>query len=369
MKTGVRSPLVQSAVQLIIENARQIRDAKLRAATLDAVSNPRTCVAHRAGVTDEVKITIQAKLVEQGLLEAGSAKAGVFPPLKNDGGACPQLPLTLAGAPGSGFDGHHSYPGGLAVHEAFNLQSAKNFATLYRSQYGIDFVIDQDFVIGAPAWHDWAKTMVFQWNADGSEFEELSFGGLGRNDNNGATGDSRTGAHHILGLAEAMARGMPPGFVITQASAHAAPSLGNEYKVVNWLRAAAIVARVDAVAAGYLVADRNGHLRLPPLDHLGDGIDLNDNGQTNLLLEYQIHNLSDADFVESIPAVSIAQILLKKIASQFGYDPADRSSYNNKFRNVVLANVGPERLTFLYSSYGLAAATKEVGKLKTKKLI
>ncbi len=52
-----------------------------------------------------------------------------------------------------------------------------------------------------------------------------------------------------------MARGLSPFLVITQASAHAAPTLGNEYKVVNWLRAGAIVARIDPIAKGYLTVD------------------------------------------------------------------------------------------------------------------
>ena len=49
-----------------------------------------------------------------------------------------------------------------------------------------------------------------------------------------------------------MKRGLPADFVITQASAHSAPTLGDEFMVVNWLRAAAILARIDPVAAGYL---------------------------------------------------------------------------------------------------------------------
>jgi hypothetical protein len=370
MQTGPSSPLVQMAMRVILKNVRQIHDGKLREATLDAVSNPETCVVHRIGVTSEVKTSILKRLKEEGLLVAsGESEIGIFPPLKNERSACPQLPLTLSAAPGSGFGGHHSYPGGLAAHEAFNMRSALNFAALYRKQYGKDVLINQDFVIAAPAWHDWAKTLVLQWNADGGEFAEFSFGGTGHTDNHGAAGDSRTAAHHILGLAETMARGLTPGLVITQASAHAAPTLGNEYKVVNWLRAAAVIARVDPAAKGYLVIDNDGHWRLPPLNHLRDGLDLNKNGQTNLLLEYQIHNLSDADFVESMPAVTNAELLLRTVAKQFGYDPADSVAYNNKFRNVVLAFIGPERLALLYSGYGLDAVVKEINRLKMRKLI
>jgi hypothetical protein len=206
--------------------------------------------------------------------------------------------------------------------------------------------------------------LVFQWNADGTEFTELNFGGTGTNDNFGAAGDSRTGGHHILGIAETMARGLSPELVVTQASAHSAPTLGNEFKVVNWLRAAAIIARIDPMAKGYLVTDGQGNLRLPALRALGEGVDLPAAGQTNLLVEYQIHNLSDADFVNSIPSVTETQVLLSRLAPQFGFDPADTTTYNNRFRNVVLAFLSPERLAILYSNGGLAAVSKEVAKLK-----
>jgi len=158
--------------------------------------------------------------------------------------------------------------------------------------------------------------------------------------------------------------GLSPLLVITQACAHSAPSLGNEYKVVNWLRAAAIMAQIDPVAKGYLVVDGNGHLRLPPLAALGLGVNLDAAGQTNLLVEYQIHNLSDADFVNSIPAVTQVQVLLQQIAPNFGYDPADTSRYNNFFRNVVLAYLSPERLMMIYDKGGLEEVVDEVSRLR-----
>ncbi len=390
---GGQSPLVQSAKRLLIENARQIEDRELRATTLDAFTNPRTCVFHRAHVTDAVKDQIIAQLEQAGLVNpadattiTGGVKAGVFPPILADGSACPHLPLSFDATPGSNFGGHHSYPGGLAVHESFNDQSSINFAATYRGEYNQlgfgrlpvaegtsprpqDGFINQDLILAAPIWHDWAKMMVFQWNADGTEFTELNFGGNGATDNAGAAGDSRTGGHHILSVAESMARGLSPAMVITQASAHSAPTLGNEFKVVNWLRAAAIVARIDPVAKGYLVQDAQGNFRLPPLLALGEGVDLPAAGQTNLLIEYQIHNLSDADFTNSIPAVTESQVLLAQLAPQYGYDPANVATFNNKFRNVVLAFLSPERLSVLYSNGGLAAVKQEVDKLQRLRLI
>ena len=389
---GSGSPLVQSAVDLLEQNAKRIDDAQLRAVTLDSFLNPNTCIRHRANVTDAIKNQIIASLTTQNLVNpadaaaiTGGLKAGIFPPVIGDATSCPMLPLTFKATPGSNFGGHHSYPGGLAVHESFNDQSSINFADTYRGEYGSlgqqhlpvakgaqqngDVRIDQDVILAAPIWHDWAKMMVFQWNADGTEFTELNFGGFGTNDNFGAAGDSRTGGHHIISIAETMARGLPPLLVITQASAHSAPSLGNEFKVVNWLRAAAIMAQVDPVAKGYLVVDGSGHLRLPPLAALGAGVNLLAAGQTNLLIEYQIHNLSDSDFVNSIPAVTQVHVLLQQIASSFGYDPADVARFNNFFRNVVLAYLSPERLMMLYDKNGLEEVVEEVSKLRRLHLI
>jgi hypothetical protein len=225
--------------------------------------------------------------------------------------------------------------------------------------------IDQDIIVGAPLWHDWAKSIVFQWNADGTEFPELNFGGNGITDAWGAAGNSKTGGHHILSISEAMVRGLSPAFVITQASAHSNPTSGNEYKVVNWIHAAAIMAQIDPVAAGYLSLDAQGHLRLPALRKLGD-IDFADQGQTNVLAEYTLHNLSDADFTYSGPAVSGAQIILQTLAPRYGYDPANTAVYNNGFRNPALSFLTGEHILILYSEQGLAGVQAELDNLKKK---
>ena len=231
---------------------------------------------------------------------------------------------TFTSAPGSAFGGHHSYPGGLAVHEAFNLSSDISLADNYRRAYGhtgpsgmpevtpanastgaSDIAIDQDIILAAPLWHDWAKTIVLQWTATGAEFPELSFGGNGKTDKYGAVGNSKTGGHHILGVAEAMARGLPPAFVIAHASAHMAPAIGQEFMVVNWLRSAAIIARKDPVAAGYLTKDERGRMRLPPLRRLASvPIQQTLPDESNLLVEYVLHHVSDADYPFTSAAVA-----------------------------------------------------------------
>jgi hypothetical protein len=381
--TAAASPRVQQAERFLIEQARRIRDRAIRIETID-ILDPHVCVRHRVGLaTAAARDAVVQQLVAAGLVNpddaagiTGGLRAGIFPPVLQDGSSCPQLPQPFQSAPGSVFGGHHSYPGGLPVHEANNDRADVALAAQYHQSYGSPtepgeaaagdrFVIDEDIILAAPIWHDWAKPIVFQWNADGTEFTELNFGGNGKTDNFGQPGDSRTGGHHILGIAEAMARGLPAALVITQASAHSAPTLGNEYKVVNWLRAAAIIARIDPVKAGYLTRDASGQLRLPALRQLGN-VDLLAAGQLNLLAEYTIHNLSDGDFTYSGPAVAGVQVLLANIAPRFGFDPADTARYNNAFRNVVLSHLSAERLLVLYSAGGLDAVDDEVEALRRR---
>lgn len=391
-----KSPAVQTAYNFLIDQARQLRDSNLRTQTLDAITNRSTCVYHRANVSLAMQQAIVQQLLAAGLVDPNDDKtfpggllAGVYPAIANDGSACPQLPQAFFSAPGSVFAGHHSYPGGLMIHEANNDTSDQYLANQYRAMYGQSddgFValdrqvlnksprerstvfIDQDIIVGAPIWHDWGKSIVFQWNADGTEFPELNFGGNGVTDNNGQPGNSKTGGHHIIGVAEAIARGLSPAFVITQASAHSNPTSGNEYKVVNWIRAAAIMAQIDPVAKGYLIVDAKGNFRLPALRKLGD-VDLADLGQTNVLAEYTLHNLSDADFTYSGPAITAAQTILQTLAPRYGYDPANASVYNNSYRNPALSFLTGEHILMLYSGRGLAGVQAELDGLRRAHVI
>ncbi len=373
------SPLAKRSFAYLLRQAATIDDPHLRSETVDALGNRLTCVRHRAGMTLPIKKAVLKNLADAGLIDAndetsfpGGLVEGVFPPVLDEASQCPRLPQSFIAAPGSAFGGHHSYPGGLAVHEMNNEISAINLAAQYREVYlapsrDTQGPISNDVIVAAPLWHDWAKVLVFQWHDDGTELAELNFGGNGRTDHDGAPGDSRTGAHHILGLAESMKRKLPADFVITQASAHSSPSMGNEYKVVNWLRAAAIVAQIDPVGAGYLAVDREGQLRLPALRQLR-GLELNSASPQlpNLLAEYSIHYLSDSDFTYSAPAIHAAELILQKLAAEFGYDPADVKPYNNHYRNVVLSNLSAERLLMIYSQKGIEAVRTELRSLRNQ---
>jgi hypothetical protein len=87
-----KSPEVQSAYNFLIEQARHLKNGKLRNQTLDALSNPRTCVTHRAGVDAAKKDALLQQLTSAGLINPadgaafpGGALAGVFPPVLDEG--------------------------------------------------------------------------------------------------------------------------------------------------------------------------------------------------------------------------------------------------------------------------------------------
>ena len=182
--TAAASPRVLRAERVLVEQARRIRDRSLRSETLDILS-PHVCVRHRIRfATTAAKDAVVQKLLAAGLVNAddgaaipGGLRAGIFPPVLQEGSSCPQLPQPFRSAPGSVTGGHHSYPGGLPIHEANNDRIDVALAEQYRQSYGSPaeggdaatgerFFIDDDIILAAPIWHDWAKAIVFQWNAD-----------------------------------------------------------------------------------------------------------------------------------------------------------------------------------------------------------
>jgi hypothetical protein len=140
--------------------------------------------------------------------------------------------------------------------------------------------------------------------------------------------------------------------------------------VVNWIRAAAVIAQVDPVTGGYLIKDPQGRQRLPPLRRLADlPIQQTLPDEPNLLVEYALHNLSDADHTFTGSPLSVVQIVLKIVARRFGYDPADAAVYNTRFRNVVLAHLSAERLQILYVDGGVDAVVAEIERLRQAGII
>ncbi len=349
------SPLVAQALRDMHLLMAQVGDPVLRRATADADENPATCIRHRAGLDARGERAIVDQLLAAHLLGGGSGNigdliAGVFPPVLDAGSLCPHLPQPFYASPGGDNAGHHRWPGGLAVHTAFNAHMAIALAREYDHQTGLRS--DHGAVIAAALWHDWAKMLVFQWQADGREFSEIPLGGQGIADDFGQVGDSRTGAHHILGVAEAMARGLSASQVLIQACAHGSPAGGRDWMLVNWLRTAAIIARVDPVRRGYLMTNAQGRLALP----LAQGAEV---WRAECLINFQ----SDQNYVFAEAAAAVADRVLAQLAGRFGYDATDGPRYRNRYRNVVLSELGADHIQLQMQHGGMAAVTADLRRL------
>lgn len=219
------APRTQAALDTLRTAASSLAQDHLQTETLAALQ-PAPCVRHRTGLTPADEAAIIQTLRAKGLLQADQSRDVVFPPL-GEGSTCSSLPQSILTAPGGNTGSHHDWSGGLVAHEAFNLRFALSLADLYEAESGVP--IDRQILTASVLWHDWAKALVLTWRDDGTLVSEGAIGGAG--------------AHHVLGLAEAMARGLPPAMILAQACAHAAPVEGDRGKVEGWLRAAAIVSR------------------------------------------------------------------------------------------------------------------------------
>ena len=260
--------------------ATSLSDRELRTNVLELVRSPHPLYADRHPAPAS-RLAVRDALARDGFVAADAPVRGIFPPGTEPESTARVQPFWSA--PGSGEGSHHDYPGGLAVHESFNATVAEGIGAAYdRHYFGGRATISRDTVIAAALYHDVMKTVVFGWNDDGTVFDELQIAG--------------TGGHHVLSAAEAIVRGHDPRFVTTLLSAHAAPSLGDEAKVVAWCRAAAIVANVDPVAYGLVKRD-------------GSAFAL---GADPVPLEAFVHHLSDHDYVISVHAMHVVAARLQQ---------------------------------------------------------
>ena len=289
---ATKSPMYKRAHRTVSRAVAGLRDRRLRAATRDALLMPGTCIRHRVGLDAHRQAQIVATLTARGLLagESREMRRALFPPLAGEGSACPHLITPILAAAGGNSGSHHSWPGGLAVHLAGNLESAR---ALMRSAG----MRRNDRVTAAVLWHDWAKALVLAWRDDGITAPEPQLAG--------------TGAHHVLGLAESMKRGVDPGTIAAQACAHSA----DMERVARWIEAASIVAGTDRLH--YPVAASP---------------------------ECLINHLADQNWMFGDTAVAAAEARLASEAAEFGFDPAEIARFNRCYRNPILAELGADVL-------------------------
>jgi hypothetical protein len=189
-----------------------------------------------------------------------------------------------------------------------------------------------DYSIAAPLWHDVAKPLVLQWKEDSSLIKEQTI--------------ADAGAHHTIGGAEAIARGLSPRFVLAMLSAHDYPAADTAVRVVNYARAAAIIARVDPVAFGLVQADGKGGYKLNP---------------ENMSIDAFIDHLSDHDWVFSGVTAPVMIAELKTLAKEkYGIDAEADAPKFNDFRNRVFAALSDIRLYNILVAGGHSAVAEAV---------
>lgn len=276
----------------MLDATNSIADARLRESATQLLAYPVARYQRRYPTT-ESRVALRDAFAREGWVAADAPVEGIFPPVGSDGIAQP-----FWSTPGSAEDSHHAYPGGLCVHELFNARMGDRFASNYD---GIYFdsrkEIDRNLCVAAALYHDAMKTVVFQYRDDGTFTPELEIAG--------------TGGHHVLSGAEAIVRGHDARFVTVLLSAHAAPSLGDENKVVTWCRAAAMLAGVDPVSFGLVRRTQDGYALAEPPP-----------------IECFISHLSDHDYVLTVLASQMVRPALASVTSQFGVASGDAAALN-----------------------------------------
>jgi len=224
-------------------------------------------------------------------------------------------------APGSGYASHHAYPGGLITHVANNTMITRGIVDAYKDIYGYN--VNRDVTIAAQILHDLHKPYVFQWQENASSRTEQPLAGAGE--------------HHVLSAAELLVRKAPAELVVAQLCAHTHPGNAQEETlVVNWIKAAAIIAGVDPVGYGLLEKTSD----TLPLPRRQEG--------------FLVH-LGDHDFVLSVPTVQWTLPIMRNIAQEkYGMSEVDLNGKPfNSLRNMVYSRISAMRLHNVYALEGV----------------
>lgn len=323
-----KSTYVKSAYNYLLSTANEIQDEQLRRTTVEILKNPAARLMELYP-SDSNKAAVKEKLVEKGYLKADAAYDEFLPPCK----LSTQSVIPFYAAPGSGYGSHHSYPGGLPVHVGVNVKAALGFYSAYKDIFS--FPMNRDIIIAAQTLHDLHKPWVFQWQENASSRKEYSIAG--------------TGAHHVLTIAELIYRGMPVELVVAMACAHNHPGSENDERdVVNWIKAAALIAQKDPVKEGYLASTES----TLPLPRRAEGF---------------ITHLGDHDWVFSVPEAGWMIKKLGEIAKQ-EYNMTDsdlQSKKFNTFRNYVFSQATLEQLYLIWSMEGETALLETIKNMVT----
>jgi len=316
------SQVVMDSWDFLKKTAASIRNEELRKRVTNVLENPAPTFTAR--LQDPVtNRSVREELAARGYWK-GVTPEDLLPPIENQEWS----PFPFFVAPGSGYQNHHSYPGGLATHTAVNVKVSLALGEVYREIDGL--TLDRDSVIAAQILHDQLKPWVFQWGRNGESRTERSLAG--------------TGEHHPLSVAESFHRGLPAEICVAQACAHQHPGRPQEEaEVVAWIQAAAILLGIDPKGKGLL--DPSGATVPRPRR-----------------IENFICHLGDHDFVISVPAAQWLIPILKTVAIQ-QYHLREEDLTGKKFnalRNYLFSQMTIMRLYHLYALQGIEGLSKIV---------
>ncbi len=299
VETARGSALVQNAWEKIQQVAGNLQDEEVRQKIKKILADPAPTFMEQYTTQAHIE-KLYHTLFKEGFVDSSKVTPeNLFPPLESSN----HSPQPFFSAPGSGYNSHHAYPGGLATHTAVNISIVQGICATYQELFGYN--AGRETALAGEILHDLAKPWVFQWQEDASPLIEQTIAG--------------TGAHHIFSIAESLYRGINPEVVTAQACAHNHPGTPpDEAQVVNWIKAAAYMAQKNPIQYGLLNSDG---LTLP-MPHKQAG--------------YIVH-LGDHDFVLSGPASQQSVAILKKVAQkEYGMSPSDLAGAPfNKFRNYI----------------------------------
>jgi hypothetical protein len=250
------SRLVIAAYNELLQVAASLEQPEYRQLMTECLARPRITflemypsVADRQGLFEE--------MVGLGFFNKEDGPDYVWPA----GHLTPQTYLTV---PSSHNNFYNAFPGGLAVTVAYNVRMAEAYICNYRQMYGLP--INRGLPAAALCVHEYPKVWLYQWLDDGSWLEEPR-----------TVYNDTWHAHCIYVTAELMHRRCDSRLVMAMAAAHQLSlldaSMQGREVVCNWLglervahfiKAAAVMAQVDAVDYG-LLERRNGSMVLTPV--------------------------------------------------------------------------------------------------------
>jgi hypothetical protein len=320
-----KSETVMNSWDYLQKTTASIRSDSLRSAVEGILQNPAPTFVERLQ-DPSVKRTAWQEMIGKGYLKDRSVEE-FLPPVSD----VRRSEFLFLAAPGSGYQSHHSYPGGLITHTALNVKVSLGLWQGYREID--DLTLDRDVVIASQTLHDLHKPWVFQWGPSRESRTEKPLAGAGE--------------HHTFSIAESCYRGLPPEVVVAQACAHQHPGTPNEEAaVVAWIKAASILIGVNPVEKSLL------------------GPAMNTLPEPRTIENFVCH-LGDHDYVISVPSAQWMIPVLKAIAREkYGMSDEDLTGKKfNAFRNYIFSQKTIMGLYQIYARQGKGAVVETVASL------